>query len=261
MGKSIRSKIKKRLRTAKRQRVDAMICTPREQEKNESLRRVMEGRQVTLSKPRNAFKYPKEKDAVFPQHEIMKPIDFRSENLPMAAYAFRGNRRKYEGDQKEYMQALSKDHPKMEVMAGGGAVLATTGEKVSKREAELIATAQRNPEAAAASSAPASASSAVAEALEEERKQGEVEEGECAMEEAEEAKIEPENAADHSRRPVLKDDRRAKRTAAHRPRAKQAGKKGKASGGASATSAAAERPSAKVKKGGKTKANGDQMAD
>merc|ERR1719401_1314007 len=219
-----------------------MICTPREHEKNASLRRVMEGRQVSFSKPRNAFKYPQAKDSVFPQHEIMKPIDFRSENLPMAGYAFRGNRRKYEGDQKEYMHAVAKNHPKMEVMAGGGAVLATTGQKVSKQEAELIATSHRNPAAAAAASAPPSASSAVAAALDEDEPQAD--EGDMDMEEtgasssaagaSVEPAVEPVNAADHSRPPVLKDDRRAKRTAAHRPRAKQVGKKGKASGSAAA---------------------------
>jgi hypothetical protein len=261
MGKSIRSKIKKRLRTAKRQRVDAMICLPREKEKNAALRRVSEGRQVIFSKPRNAFKYPDAKDAVFPQHEIMKPIDFRSENLPMAGYAFRGNRRKYDGDQKEYMQSVAKVHPKMEIMAGGGAVLAATGEKVSRHKAELLATQHRNPAAAAAASAPPSAASAVAAALEEDLPAGRgVMDTEEDVGSAEEAAAEPEptpeNAADHSRRPVLKDDRRAKRTAAHRPRAKQAaskrgGKVGDAFG----------KPAA-VKKSGKTKAgSGDKMAD
>jgi len=229
-----------------------MICTPREQEKNESLRRTIEGRQVTLSKPRNAFKYPQAKDAVFPQHEIWKPIDFRSENLPMAAYAFRGNRKKYEGEQKEYMQKLTKVHPKMEIMAGGGAVLATTGQKVSKHEAELVATTHNNPAAAAASSAPASAASAVAAALDEDRPKAM--DDSSAEEDSPEPEVVPDNAADHSRRPILKDDRRAKRTAAHRPRAKQAGKKGKA--------AASSEKVAPVKKSGKTKASGgDKMAD
>eukprot|EP00408_Alexandrium_pacificum_P022946 CAMPEP_0171189406 /NCGR_PEP_ID=MMETSP0790-20130122/18330_1 /TAXON_ID=2925 /ORGANISM="Alexandrium catenella, Strain OF101" /LENGTH=205 /DNA_ID=CAMNT_0011654517 /DNA_START=90 /DNA_END=704 /DNA_ORIENTATION=+ len=163
MGKSIRAKIKKRFRTAKRQRVDAMIITPREIAHNEALTRVIEGRSVTFATPRNAFKYPEDPTATFPQHEVVKPIDFRSSHLPMASYAFRGNRRKYEGEQKTYMASLAKSsHPEMEVLAGGGAVL-SSGKHVSLHEAEILATAARDPEAAAkAVATPASASDAEA---------------------------------------------------------------------------------------------------
>mmetsp|Transcript_62762 Transcript_62762/g.181963 ORF Transcript_62762/g.181963 Transcript_62762/m.181963 type:complete len:254 (-) Transcript_62762:94-855(-) len=253
MGKSIRCKVKKRLRTAKRQRVDAMVCTPREQEKHEALRRVMEGRQVTMSRPKNAFKYPNEKDAVFPQHEIVKPIDFRSSSLPMAGYAFRGNRRKYDGEQKEYMERLAKQHPKMEVLAGGGVVLAATGQKISKHEAELLATQLRNPQGAAAAANPAAASSAVEAA---------VAEDEAGLDEPAggEAIPEPANATnnfDHSRRPVLKDDRRAKRTAEGKARAKAVGRKGKVN--PAATSSV---PAVKKKGRAKDKANDiDKMQD
>ncbi|CAK0822739.1 unnamed protein product [Prorocentrum cordatum] len=142
MAKSIRSKIKKRLRTAKRQRIDAMIVVPRLKEHHEALTRVAQGRTIETRKPKNAFKYPKAPDAVFPQHEIMKPIDFRAQNLPMAGYAFRGNRRKYDADQAEFMtQVATAMHPKMERLAGGGAVLASTGKRISVAEAELIAAA------------------------------------------------------------------------------------------------------------------------
>merc|ERR1719222_895490 len=115
-----------------------MLVAPREAEHFESLTKVFEGRSVRLSRPKNAFKYPDAEGAVFAQHEIMKPIDFRASNLPMAGYAFRGNRRKYEGEQAQFMAQLAKtSHPEMEVLAGGGAVLATTGRKVSVKEAEL----------------------------------------------------------------------------------------------------------------------------
>lgn len=246
MGKSIRCKVKKRLRTAKRQRVDAMVCVPREQEKYDALKRVMEGRQVTLSRPKNAFKYPNEKDAIFPQHELMKPIDFRSSNLPMAGYVFRGNRRKYEGEQKEYMEKLAKSHPKMEVLAGGGAVLAATGQKVSMHEAELIATQLRNPQGAAAAARPATASSAVDAAVAEEEVSAPVPEPTNAT-----------NEFDHSRRPVMKDDRRARRTAEGKPRAKAVGRKGKAN-----PAAASSAPPAKKKSKAKGQANdADKMED
>mmetsp|Transcript_2484 Transcript_2484/g.9634 ORF Transcript_2484/g.9634 Transcript_2484/m.9634 type:complete len:253 (+) Transcript_2484:173-931(+) len=252
MGKSIRCKVKKRLRTAKRQRVDAMIIAPRERAHSEALKRVAEGRQVTLARPKNGFLYPKEPDAIFPQHEIMKPIDFRSENLPMARFAFRGNRRKYAGVEAQDMKELSKTHPKMQVLAGGGAVMATTGQKVSKEEAELFATAHRNPAAAAMYAAPASASSAVAEALAAEEAADEVADDDKEMEEAD-----PENAADHSRRPLVKDTRRVKRTAEARPRSANVGKKNKPANPA----AVSEKPAPVKKTAGKTKAGGDKMQD
>merc|ERR1719382_1262963 len=145
-----------------------MICTPREQEHNEALHRVMEGRAVTLNRPKNAFKYPNADGAIFPQHEVMKPIDYRAQNLPMAGFVFRGNRRKYTGEQKEFMENLKKtSHPKMEVLAGGGAILARDGRRISAHEAEILATAAAGrPEAAALeASAVSSAASAVAAAV------------------------------------------------------------------------------------------------
>lgn len=230
MGKSIRCKVKKRLRTAKRQRVDAMICRPREQEHFAALTKQMQGQGITLSTPRNAFRYPNGKDAVFPQHEIMKPIDFRSENLPMAGYVYRGNRRKYEGEQKEYMERLARtSHPKMEVLAGGGAVLATTGEKVSRLEAELIATSVNKPEEAARLLAQPSASSAVATAVD---ANGATTDAAPATEIAEVATpatptVEPQDHADHSRRPIVKDVGRQKRVAENQTRGTKSSRKHK----------------------------------
>lgn len=203
MGKSIRSKIKKRLRTVKRQRVDAMIVTPREEEKHEKLLQVAQGRSVTRLRPKNGFKYPDSEDAVFPQHEVMKPVDFRAQNLPMAGTVFRGNRRKYSEEEKVMLNKIIKEnHPKMEILAGGGAVLARTGQKVSVEEAEVIATKVLRPET-------------VIEHLRPAEKDSEMKEAE---EVAESEAIEPEDRADVSRRPVVKDTRRAKRTAVGRPR-------------------------------------------
>mmetsp|Transcript_58772 Transcript_58772/g.110107 ORF Transcript_58772/g.110107 Transcript_58772/m.110107 type:complete len:232 (+) Transcript_58772:75-770(+) len=213
MGKSIRSKIKKRLRTVKRQRVEAMLVTPREEEKHEKLTKVAQGKQITLLRPKNAFKYPDSDDAVFPQHEVMKPVDFRAQNLPMAGTVFRGNRRKYSPEEKEMLSKIIKDnHPKMEVLAGGGAVLAKSGKKVSLAEAELLATKVRRPDTVEAVEAVES----VAEGAEPTPSEVKA----AAMEDAPPADIvpEPTDSFDTSRRPVLKDARRAKRTADHRPR-------------------------------------------
>jgi len=218
MAKSIRCKVKKRLRTVKRQRMDAMVCTPRIEEHHKSLVSVSNGTQVKFSKVKNAFKYPNDADAAFPQHEVVKLIDFRCQSLPMAGYAFRGNRRKYAGEQAEFMKELAKtSHPKMEVLAGGGMVMATSGQKVSCEEAARLATLHANPQALAM--APVSASSAVEAAVAAD--EGVDEE----VPQAREVEQEPDDHADHSRRPVLKDDRRAKRTAEHRPRANKATQK------------------------------------
>lgn len=220
MGKSIRCKIKKRLRTAKRQRIDAMIITPRENEKHDRLVRLSQGRAVTLCRPKNAFKYPDADDAVFPQHEVIKPIDFRAQNLPMAGLVFRGNRRKYTAEEAEMIKHVVKtQHPKMEVLAGGGAVHAKTGRKVSIAEAELIATRVNLPEVAkiAESKAPetevasllqgdATATPAVSSTA------PQVDEKEAESDaEMEKEEVVPENQVDTSRRPVVKDLQRVKR--------------------------------------------------
>lgn len=234
MGKSIRSKIKKRLRTAKRQRVDAMLVTPQTQEHHESLKRVIEGRSVRLLKPKNAFKYPDAEGAVFAQHEVMKPIDFRSSHMPMAGFAFRGNRRKYEGEQADFMANLAKSsHPKMEVMGGGGAIVAKTGARVSKHEAEVLATAAVRPEVAAVAEAgPARASSAVAAAVAEDAAAAAVEQAAPASGDDDIGKAD----ADHLRRPLVKDTTKAQR---QRPRANAVKKKTKAKAPESSAPAAA----------------------
>ncbi|CAE7031311.1 unnamed protein product [Symbiodinium sp. CCMP2456] len=204
---SIRSKIKKRLRTVKRQRVDAMLVTPREEEKHDKLMKVAQGKQLTLLRPKNAFKYPDSDDAVFPQHEVMKPVDFRAQNLPMAGTVFRGNRRKYSNEEKEMLTKIIKEnHPKMEVLAGGGAVLAKTGKKVSVAEAELLATKVNRPEVVESVGELATGTRQV--------------EAQEPMQDAPPSDIvpDPEDGVDTSRRPVLKDSRRAKRAAGHRPR-------------------------------------------
>lgn len=234
MGKSIRCKFKKRLRTAKRQRVDAMLVTPRVEENFDSLKRIIEGRAVRLTAPKNAFKYPDAEGACFPQHEVMKPIDFRAQNLPMAGYVFRGNRRKYNTEETEYMSNLAKAHPKMEVLGGGGAILAKTGQKVSKKEAELIATRALRPEVAAiAEASPANASCAVAAAIAKDSQLSvPPQTGDRSMGSTGDDRVEDESKkaeADHSRRPITKDTTRTQR---QRPRAKAVKKKTKKSSAA-----------------------------
>jgi len=66
--------------------------------------------------------YPDAKDAEIPQWSVERPIDFRCENLPMAGYAFRGNRRKYTEDEQVDRTIRSEIHPEREILAGKGFV-------------------------------------------------------------------------------------------------------------------------------------------
>lgn len=211
MAKSIRCKLKKRLRTAKRQRIDVMVTTPHLKEHHENLTRVAQGRTIEKRTPKNAFKYPKAPDAVFPQHEIIKPIDFRASHLPMAGYAFRGNRRKYDAEQTEFMKEKIATHPKMERLAGGGVVLAATGKKVSVAEAELIAASVQGAVGSDQLGAALAAAAAAAQAS----APGGAPEAPVAAAAREPA---PEGGADTSRRPVVKDTLRQQRAAEHKPR-------------------------------------------
>lgn len=209
---------------------------------------------MRLSRPKNAFKYPDADGAVFAQHEIMKPIDFRASNLPMAGYAFRGNRRKYEGEQAQFMAQLAKtSHPKMEVMAGGGAILAKTGKRVSKKEAELIATTAERPEVAAiAEAGPSNAASAVAAAVAEDDAEMEAEEEHPEVT-LETPPVEAANMteSDHLRRPLEKDTRKAER---NRPRANATKKKAKVLSKPDAAAASSSKAAPKKKQSPKGKA-------
>jgi hypothetical protein len=218
-----------------------MVVLPRIKSQHEALQRVIEGRTVKLQKPKNAFKYPEADGACFPQHEVLKPIDYRSQNLPMAGYAFRGNRRKYTGEQAAFMEQLARTaHPEMEVLAGGGAVLAKDGRRVSSQEAAIIATVSSDPQVAAKLAPVASAADAVQAAVAEEA--GASAAADVSMDSTtaaapqapateankeEETQSAPTNETDHTRVPVLKDARRAKRVAEHRSRPNSVKKKTK----------------------------------
>merc|ERR1711988_1998189 len=130
------------------------------------------------------------------------------------------------------MENLKKSNPpKVEVLAGGGAILAKTGKRISIGEAELIATAAIRPEVAAiAESGPSNASSAVAAAVAEQAAATDM----AVPGSDDDADMsdygDDDNAAgkaesDHLRRPILKDTTKAQR---QRPRANQVKRKSKA---------------------------------
>lgn len=51
----------------------------------------------------NAFLHPSDPDSIFPQKQLVTPIDFRSEALPLSGYCVPGLRRKFTPEEKEEM--------------------------------------------------------------------------------------------------------------------------------------------------------------
>lgn len=92
MAKSIRSKVKRRFRTAKRGVVKRTVTEDRSKPIFKKLARATEGLIDVDVKPRNAFRSDGT-DAVFPQHAFTPCTDFRSEKVVDARYAMSGNRR------------------------------------------------------------------------------------------------------------------------------------------------------------------------
>merc|ERR1711871_822060 len=98
-----------------------MGIKPRIEQLHDKIVKIQEGDfDIDSKRPLNAFLHPDTEGAEFPQHTVLKPVDLRAQNLPMAGYAFRGNRRKYDDEQSEYMKQVALNHPDMKILAGGG---------------------------------------------------------------------------------------------------------------------------------------------
>jgi len=113
MAKGIRSKVKKRFRTAKRELVNATVEKKRVAEANRKLKLIQEGRiaEVMPKTKKNAFLYPNDKEAEFPQHQLVKPLDFRSSALPGAKYAAARGRRKFTAEEQEARKVVAVEGP------------------------------------------------------------------------------------------------------------------------------------------------------
>jgi len=94
MGKSIRCKVKKRNRSLKREHYEQQLGRER--------LAVTSGKLLTNPSyhipseipKKNAFLYPNDPDAVFPQFQKQDMIDFRSNKIESSGYEFRGSCRK-----------------------------------------------------------------------------------------------------------------------------------------------------------------------
>jgi len=94
MGKSIRCKVKKRLRSLKREQYEQQVG-------RDLLSKLSHKLQTTpgLHDPEdvpkvNAFLYPEDPSAAFPQYQKPTLIDFRSANVDFSGFEFRGSSRK-----------------------------------------------------------------------------------------------------------------------------------------------------------------------
>ena len=107
MAKSLRSKVKKRLRTVKRGVVKRELANPdsklgvREVQKESKLREALSGFIQPGKRVKNAFRSD-DSDAVIPQHNFRQGPDFRSGNVEGSGYAVVGSNRpklgRYGGD-------------------------------------------------------------------------------------------------------------------------------------------------------------------
>lgn len=128
MAKGLRSKVKRRFRTAKRLLIKNTLELSRNTEKSNALREIGEGTYVQKDVPLNAFLYPESKNAVFPQKNRSASVDFRSESISsIAGYMGPGNRRKY---------YPGEDVPVLSIMGNGN--------MTNSRDVEIINTSHMN---------------------------------------------------------------------------------------------------------------------
>jgi hypothetical protein len=93
--------------------VNATVEKKRVSEANRKLKLIQDGRiaEVMPKTKKNAFLYPNEADAEFPQHELVKPLDFRSEALPGAKYAATRGRRKFNAEEQAGRKVVGVEGP------------------------------------------------------------------------------------------------------------------------------------------------------
>ncbi|CEM28189.1 unnamed protein product [Vitrella brassicaformis CCMP3155] len=108
MAKSIRSKVKRRFRAAKRAKSERVTGEARAAREAEKVRRLTAGVPVEDPKPANAFLFPNASDAQFPQNLPVRTIDYRSEANPESHEAFIGGRRKMTSLEKAAMKLQGK---------------------------------------------------------------------------------------------------------------------------------------------------------
>ncbi|KAL7066207.1 hypothetical protein ACR3K2_33490 [Cryptosporidium serpentis] len=95
MAKSLRSKVKRRFRTAKRLLIRDTLEARRNNEKSQILKEIGEGIYTQKDFPLNGFLYPESENSFIPQKSRDPAIDFRSQSISIAGFMGSGNRRKF----------------------------------------------------------------------------------------------------------------------------------------------------------------------
>ena len=98
MAKSIRSKVKRRMRTARRQHFYEVEGKHRLEAISAKLTDPLYDSRADLEMPKNAFLNPSDPSAVFPQHSKPHIIDMRSHKIAGSGFTSKGNFRKSMSD-------------------------------------------------------------------------------------------------------------------------------------------------------------------
>jgi len=94
MGKSIRCKVKKRLRSLKRDQYEQQVGLDKLAKLSHKLHTTPGLHDPEDIPKANAFLYPENPEAAFPQYQKPTLIDFRSANVDFSGFEFRGSGRK-----------------------------------------------------------------------------------------------------------------------------------------------------------------------
>ena len=114
MGRSkAKSKIARRLRSAKRALIDKEVTLKKKQQLYEKVLLSSKGFQYRESYKPNAFLHPKDPSSHFPQFVPNKPLDFRSSNNPFSGFEQRGNKRKMKSSHEVGVKIAGQVDPRI----------------------------------------------------------------------------------------------------------------------------------------------------
>jgi hypothetical protein len=94
MGKSLRSKVKRRFRSLKREVLNRGVLREQLNDISAKLKMTAEGKNYREPEVKNAFLYPNDPQAKFPQYQKQPLVDFRSSHIEFAGHEFIGALRK-----------------------------------------------------------------------------------------------------------------------------------------------------------------------
>ncbi len=96
MAKSLRSKVKRRYRTLKRGYVNEIKVKPETEQLHSRCQKALAGIEYREKEKKNAFLFPDDPEAHFPQYKPQQRIDLRSASIPGSGLEWSGARTKKE---------------------------------------------------------------------------------------------------------------------------------------------------------------------